>query len=341
MKVCGWALVLAALLPAAVQAAVTMPRVGFDAAGAVECRDVTTDEFATVNPNEKVIEARFRISILFEEGKQENLEDVMVVIESPEKRLRVTDFSPKTELGTDVSGPINATDTADHTDTAQANVGVNNIGHLGIVNAQLTDTKRHVANRVYKQLPAKYLVLASGTTLGEHGVFFKIKASPQTSLEGAKEFTCWFVVPKQWRGDWCLLSCKARAYRKNYLVNKLEMCGQSDVVVGLYLAGDEQGKGLARRLDRMQMTPQYSPQIAAAQAQMAGSALSMSTVAAIEYEAKPSALSVWFSGLTHPGRSQAAAPRPRPGMQDALTGLSGLSGGRESVSYRSRRGIND
>ncbi|HEY5313362.1 MAG TPA: hypothetical protein VIK18_12620, partial [Pirellulales bacterium] len=66
-----------------------------------------------------------------------------------------------------------------------------------------------------------------------------------------------------------------------------------------------------------------------AQAQLGGgSALSMSTVASIEYEAKPSAFSLWFSGLTHPGRSHAVAPRPRRGMQDALSGLSGLSGGR-------------
>ncbi|HEX4150172.1 MAG TPA: hypothetical protein VHY20_14340, partial [Pirellulales bacterium] len=274
------ALAVAALLPADLLAA-TMPRVGFDAAGAVECRDVTTREFSAVNPGEKVIEARFRISILFEEGKQEHLEDVMLVIESPEKRLRVTDFSPKTELGTDVSGPIEATEVAERTNTAGGTIGAAGMAHYGVANASLSDTKHQKNNRTYKQLPAKYLLLASGTTLGEHGVFFKIKASPQTSLEGAKEFTCWFVVPKSWRGDWCLLSCKARAYRKNYLVSKLEMCGQADVVVGLYLAGDEQGKALARRLDRMQMVPQYSPQLAAAQAQLAGSQLSMSTVAAV------------------------------------------------------------
>lgn len=323
----SWMVAILALVPASARAA-ALPRLGFDAAGAVECRDVTTGEFAAMNPGEKVIEARFRISVLFEEGKQENLEDVMVVIESPDKRLLVTDFAPKTELGTDVSGPISAVDMNEHTNSAGAMLGASGVGHLGAAQAQLNDSKHKMANRTYKQLPAKYLLLASGTTLGEHGVFFKIKASPQTSLEGAKEFTCWFVVPRNWRGDWCLLSCKARAYHRNYFTSRLEICGQTDVVVGLYLAGDEQGKALARRLDQLQMMPQYSPQLAAAQAQMAGSPLSLTTVAAVQPASKPSPIGAWFASLAHGGRSPTAEVQPRPGMQDALTGLSGLSGRR-------------
>ena len=94
-------------------------------------------------------------------------------------------------------------------------------------------------------------MLASGTTDGEHGVFFKVKGGPQVPLEGAKEFSCTFEVPADWRGDWCLLSCHARALSEQN--KKFAACGRAEIFVGLYLADDEQVQDLARQLDRLQL----------------------------------------------------------------------------------------
>ena len=201
---------------------------------------------------EKVIEARFRVSILLTQGRQEDIEDLVVVIQSPENRLHVVDFSPKTELATDVTGPIETTKTDDNTVTAEAKLGAGVVARYGVADVGASTSNHQTTKSSFKQLPAKCLVLASGTTHGEHGVFFKVKGSPQVSLEGAKEFTCLFAVPKNWRGDWCTLSCQARAYKKHYLNSKIENCGQSEVFIGMYLVGDDASKAAARRLDAVQ-----------------------------------------------------------------------------------------
>jgi hypothetical protein len=231
----------------------TPPSIRFDASSAVECRDVTPPEMAESTPGEKLIEARFRVSVLLTEGREQDVEDLMIVIESPEKRLRTMDFCPKTEVGSDVEGQIQTVQTHENGNTKQAKLGGSVATLHALADAELQTTEKQTTAKTYKQLPNKYLVLASGTTHGEHGVFFKIKASPQASLEGAKEFTCVFVVPASWRADWCRLSCQARTTHKQFLgSSKLESCGQADFYVGLYLAGDEFGKIMARRVDQVQ-----------------------------------------------------------------------------------------
>ena len=62
-----------------------------------------------------------------------------------------------------------------------------------------------------------------------------------------------FEVPKDWQGDWCLLSCHARGLNQRYMSKKIEPCGHAETFVGLYLAGDEQGQEIARRLDHLQL----------------------------------------------------------------------------------------
>ncbi len=226
--------------------------VRFDASRAVPCRVVAPSRPGAVDIGNKLIEARFRVSILVDEGRSENVEDVVVLIEGPHCRLRVIDFSPKTEMANAVEGEVQTTRTTEKTATAGAQIGGGAFPPLyGLASATLSGSQHNVVAQTFKELPSKCLVLASGTTDGEHGVFFKIKGAPQVPLEGAKEFICTLEVPSNWRGDWCLLSCQARS--RNERNKKFECCGREEIFVGLYLADDEHGQDVARRLDRLQL----------------------------------------------------------------------------------------
>ncbi len=105
-----------------------------------------------------------------------------------------------------------------------------------------------------RQFAPKELVVASGTTDREHGVFFRLRPSRAASLEGAKEFTFLATVPKTWRGDVCTISCTARANKDSFFSTAIVPAGRLVVDVGMHLAGDAEAASLAQELRRVQET---------------------------------------------------------------------------------------
>ena len=167
----------------------------------------------------------------------------MVLIEGAHRRLRIADFSPKTEMANTLAGEVETTRTTEKSATAGAQIGGGTLPPLyGLASASLGGTHHHVVAQTIKELPSKCLVLASGTMDSEHGVFFKIKGAPQVPLEGAKEFTCTFEVPKEWRGGWCLLSCHARGVTQRYMSKKIEPCGHAETLWGCTCAETSKGR---------------------------------------------------------------------------------------------------
>ncbi|MFV2067034.1 MAG: hypothetical protein ACC645_08635, partial [Pirellulales bacterium] len=232
------------------------PKVSFDVGQVVECRDVTPDSFSQTNPTEKVIEARFRVSVLVTQGRPEDIEEVMITLVSPKRRLRVVDFSPKTRLATNVVGDVETVETTEVEKSRTACVGGRVAGEYGVgridisPSAGVGNVKRNLSKETFRRLPPKTSVLVSGTTYREYGVFFKLKPFEQESIEGLKEFTCRWVVPASWRGDWAMVTCQARGYRRNLFYASLKRCGFAEVPIGLYLQGDATAKRMATRLSR-------------------------------------------------------------------------------------------
>lgn len=107
-----------------------------------------------------------------------------------------------------------------------------------------------------RKMPAKKPLIISGTFSQRQGVFFKFKQSNQVSLEGIKSITCSFIVPRDWRGDYLLLSCRADGQRSRYFIKGIYPCGESRFVVGLYLEGDLEAKQAALGLADRQLALQ-------------------------------------------------------------------------------------
>ena len=112
-----------------------------------------------------------------------------------------------------------------------------------------------------RKMPAKKPLIISGTFSQRQGVFFKFKQSNQVSLEGIKSITCSFIVPRDWRGDYLLVSCRADGQGSRYFIKGIYPCGESRFVVGLYLEGDLEAKqaaiGLADRQTRSAATRSF------------------------------------------------------------------------------------
>jgi hypothetical protein len=240
----------AAVLACTATALAGPPRLHFDVSYSVECQDVTPPEFAETNPDSKLIEARFQVSSLLRRGKESDVKELMYVVWNPEKRLRVVDFEPKTQVGSEVTDAIEVVETGEKATSLDGGVSVKFEPWAGVhvaPSAGASHASKKNLQQKYSRLPPKQLLVASGTTRREHGVFFKLKPSTQASLEGQREFICRFVVPKGWRGDYAYVDCAAKPRDRSPWAAP-DDCGSRRALVGLYFQGDVEAKEAAERL---------------------------------------------------------------------------------------------
>ena len=230
------------------------PRAAIDVGTTVECRDVTTPEFRAEHPQEMIVEAVFHLSVLLQSGREQDLEQFQVAILARERRLRVVDFQPRTELASELAGDVEVCTTDDTVQSLNASLGGVVAGDHGPIHAQASPaagvgvTQNRGSKESFHRLAPKQLVLASGTTNAEHGVFFKWRRSSQMALEGSREVTCRFLVPADWRGDWVQIDCEILGRHRGYFGEKIEPCGRTRVFVALYLAGDAEARAAGNAL---------------------------------------------------------------------------------------------
>jgi len=247
MSIAAWLVLVLAGSPAL--AADT--RVIFDVPDKIECRDATPEKLAATHPTLKIIEAKFRISAGFVEGTEASVVDFVYMITSPGMRMKIQDYLPNTTLESELADDrIEVADTTEKSDGATLDAHVAyRVLNLG---AAMSQSAKKSESDKYKRIVPKDLVLASGTTNREHGVFFKLRPSKGASLEGAKELTLLAAVPKGWRGDWCTIICAARATKKSFPVPTVALAGIEQAHVGLYLTGDREASDLAESLCQLQ-----------------------------------------------------------------------------------------
>jgi hypothetical protein len=78
----------------------------------------------------------------------------------------------------------------------------------------------------------------SGTSSAGRGVFFKLKRSSQTSLEGVHDLAVTFIAPVDWQSGKLLVGCSARGSRKVFWLDKPATLGRAASEVELSVAGN-------------------------------------------------------------------------------------------------------
>ncbi|MCH5377866.1 MAG: hypothetical protein JJ992_28250 [Planctomycetes bacterium] len=226
-------------------------QVQFDAYPAVGCRDVTPPEFASSNPDERMVEAAFEVSSLIHHGSEDNLLQYLYRLESRQPSVSIADYSPKTTLASNQAGPVaieRKTETNNHAGLAVTGpldwpAKVTGSGDIG--------TKSQDSSR-FELVPEMIPVTASGTIQRGQGVYFKLKPSRSDTLEGSRQFKVTFRVPGSWRGGYVQLTCTALGVDRGVVrpFDEQIICGNRRFVIALYLEGDAQAKAAAQRLVR-------------------------------------------------------------------------------------------
>ncbi len=212
----------------------------FDVSPMVGCVDVTDEAFVAEFPGEKLWKASFYVSALAQRGSIADVIEIRYDLVAPEQQLVVYDYSPKTTLASDVVGNIEIETSKQQSKSASLSAG----GRYGsYVNASVDgggETAASAVNR-YALKPQQDTIATAGTIRRRSGVYFKWKASSQTTLEGGRDIEVLFRSPRRWQGDYVWVACRA-VNRRGKLV------GKSSYLVPLYDRQDPIGKKLAWQL---------------------------------------------------------------------------------------------
>ncbi|MAT72026.1 MAG: hypothetical protein CMJ58_21180 [Planctomycetaceae bacterium] len=241
------------LATGAAPAAADDPAVAFDFARTVECHELDPAEAPALYPGEKAVECTLRVSVNLLAGNAGQIEELRVEATDPDRRLRVLSFSPQTTLASEFTGPIERTTTNENGHALGLSLGGEIPAPIGNVVAHVapsangTLTDREVVTEKECRVPPKQTIIAAGTIDEAHGVFFKVRPSSQTTLEGMHEFTVRLIVPENWRGDALRITCSASGTGKMLWVKQHKTWARTAAETALYLAGDAAARQAAQR----------------------------------------------------------------------------------------------
>jgi len=231
------------------------PSVAFDFARMIECPQVDSGEMAEES-RMKLVELKLRLSVRLLSGQIGDVEEIRVEISDCDEQIHVHDFAPATRLESQLSGEIAWTKTTETGKRWGASLGGEAPIVLSDVVAHVTPTinggvsRREVVSETQQRLPPKQVVVVSGTIRQTHGVFFKLRPSGHSSLEGVHELIVRFIVPKTWRGDSMKVCCSANGTQKMLWLEQPSTWARTCDSVVLYLAGDQKAQEAAHRHTR-------------------------------------------------------------------------------------------
>ncbi len=221
-------------------AAVAGPGVEFDVARAVECRDITPEERLTLYPMQRLVEVSLPISVRFQDASADDVDEVDIEVSGAAAGLRVQDFAPQTRLASEITHEIETTTTSKKSHSLDGTLG-GSIPIPGAADAvaRLTPSITagiagcNTATEKINRLPVKHVYVVSGTYAEGSGVFFKLKRTSQTSLEGVHELAVTFVTPRRWPTIELQVTCSAHGERKLLWVRQSATLGHVEKYVQL------------------------------------------------------------------------------------------------------------
>jgi len=262
-----WKGLLVGLVFTQSQALAGGPSLAFDFGQTAECREVAFVDSPSGNtlfPGKKLIELQLRVSVQLLAGKMSDVEEIRIEIGDSDRRIRVESFAPSTKLESTLSKDITWTKRTETGKSFEASLGGEAPVPLGDVVAHVLPSinggisKREVITEKQVRRAPKQVVVASGTIGQEHGVFFKLRPSPQSTLEGSHELTVRFWVPQKWRGDSLRVCCRATGHEKILWSKQPATWAHTCAPLVVYLAGDLEARMAAEAHVQKQKTASRS-----------------------------------------------------------------------------------
>lgn len=214
------------------------PEVRFDVPQRVSAHQVLD---ATEPTAQRLIEVSVPISARVTRGDVRGVQQITIEIDGGRDALVVHDFAPSTALGSEHAGDIQVTTTSEKSKSFEASLGGQSPIPIGDVVAQVTPSfSAGVKNRTAEtqstaRLSPKRPTVVSGTINEGRGVFFQLRPSSQTTLEGQHQLSVVFRVPDNWSAGQLEVRCWARGERQILWFDQPQVWGSTHRTVGVSL----------------------------------------------------------------------------------------------------------
>lgn len=228
----------------------SLGQVAFDVNPVVAARELDQIGIMSQMPNSRMVEVQLDVSALFTPGDSSRVTEYTVKMVSRHEDVQVADYSPRTELQSEILGPMQITQDSDRVREGAIR-GVGGYPGAGTIQGYAYGHDNSHETVVYARKPAMELSTASGTLDRRRGVYFKVKQSSQSTLEGARPFRIVFEVPQAWRAD--LLDVTIEAVGLDSPASKrARVLAVQKFVVAMYQEYDEHAAGAATHYARQQ-----------------------------------------------------------------------------------------
>jgi len=232
--------------------AVAWSQVAFDVNQVAAARNTGSVGLLNQMIDSKLVDVQLDVSALFTPGDTAVITEYTVRVISRHEEVQVSDFSPRTEMQSDVFGTMQVSTNQDRVrEAAIRGVGA----YPGVGSAQgyafYHDTNQE--NVHYARKPALEMASAAGTLERGRGVYFKVRQSSQTTLEGARPFRIVFEVPSSWRADLLDVTIEAAGF-EHAGAKRLRVLSSEQFVVAVYLENDDHAARVARNYLRQQQS---------------------------------------------------------------------------------------
>jgi len=168
----------------------------------------------------------------------------------------VTDYAPRTELGSEYTGGIEV----HRTDELNRSVAMAIDGRYPpVAGGSVTASRgeKNIESLKYQRVAPMHLIAASGTTRRGRGVYFKFRSTDQQIIEGDRVLQITLRVPATWRGELLEVMMVGDSHRTGFSSGVASLTGWSNkplrvgtgrFLVAAYRADCPEARQAARRL---------------------------------------------------------------------------------------------
>lgn len=212
------------------------PEVQFDLPKQVIAYDVLDASGTTAH---RLVEVTVPVSARVTRGDVRDVEEISIEIDGGCEALVVHDFAPGTTLGSEHAGDIQVTTTTEKALTFDASLGGQSPIPIGDVVAQVTPSlsagakNRTAETKSTARLAPKRPTVVSGTINEGQGVFFQLRPSSQTTLEGQHQLSVVFRAPADWSAGQLQVRCWARGARQILWFDQPQVWGSTRRIVDI------------------------------------------------------------------------------------------------------------
>ena len=209
------------------------------------CAGIETLETVTANSvNEKTIEFRIPVSASIESGSNLRVKEISVEVHWNRDPNLVVDFTPQTELYSEIEGAI----AIERRSERSKNVGVNlTSGYLDLLSSSANGgfANKFSEKRSYRETPEYGVLVSAGTVRRGTGVKFRFQTSRKSTLEGSRDLVVRYQVPESWRGGIMQVTCRAVGMKTSLGLFREKFDQGTTFVMPVYLQRDRAARLVA------------------------------------------------------------------------------------------------